>query len=91
MAANWLAQGPAARDDRGGALRKNAAIAAPPRSTSAPLPHHLPGSPAPAYNPRPAAPARSTPQSSSTRRTARDDIPSYLVPEAAVLGPAVRR
>lgn len=33
MAAHWLAQGPAARDDRGGARRKNAAIA--------PLPRHI--------------------------------------------------
>jgi len=40
MATNWLAQGPAARDDRGGALRKDVAIAPPLRSTSSPLPHH---------------------------------------------------
>ena len=41
MAAHWLAQGTAARDDRGGALRKNAAIAPLP-GTSAPLPGLLP-------------------------------------------------
>jgi len=41
MAAHWLAQGPAARDDRGGALRKNAAIASLP-GTSSTLPGLLP-------------------------------------------------
>jgi hypothetical protein len=41
MAAHWLAQGPASRDDRGGALRKNAAIAPLP-GTSSPLPRLLP-------------------------------------------------
>jgi len=41
MAAHWLAQGPAARDDRGGALRKNAAIAPLP-GTSSPLPGLVP-------------------------------------------------
>jgi len=41
MAAHWLARGPAARDDRGGALRKNAAIASLP-GTSSPLPRLLP-------------------------------------------------
>ena len=41
MAAHWLAQGPAARDDRGGALRKNAAIAPLP-GTSSPLPRTAP-------------------------------------------------
>jgi len=41
MAAHWLAQGPAARDDRGGALRKNAAIAPLP-GTSSTLPTTAP-------------------------------------------------
>jgi len=40
MATNWLAQGPAPRDDRGGALRKNAAIT--------PLPRHIGSAPSPA-------------------------------------------
>lgn len=40
MAAHWLAQGPASRDDRGGALRKSAAIATLP-GTSSPLPQLL--------------------------------------------------
>ena len=41
MAAHWLAQGTAPRDDRGGALRKNAAIAPLP-GTSSTLPGTAP-------------------------------------------------
>jgi len=55
MAANWLAQGAAARDHRGGALRKDAAIA--------PLPRHIGSAPSPG----PRAPAAfSSPAATST-------------------------